>query len=142
MSHDLSVLLPHRAPMLLLNRLDAFSEEGAQATVELRENNPFLRPDGLLERAAYAEFMAQCFAAGAGALARLAKKPPATWGYLAALRDLAVHGDARLGETLTVAVHIVAALGPVTVLEGEVRSKDSVLATGQCKIFIPEKEHS
>ena len=140
MLHELSALMPHRAPMLLLSRLDAFSAEGAQATAELREGNPFLRPDGLLERAAYAELMAQCFAAGAGALARCAGKPPTAWGYLAALRDLAVHGDARVGETLAVSVTIVAVLGPVTVLEGEVRCADTLLATGQIKIFIPGQE--
>jgi predicted hotdog family 3-hydroxylacyl-ACP dehydratase len=131
-------LLPHRAPMLLLSGLDAFSEEGARATVELREGNPFLRSNGLLERAAYAELMAQCFAAGAGALARRVGKPPVAWGYLAALRDIAMYGDAHLGETLAVSVSIVAVLGPVTVLEGEVRSTDALLATGQLKIFIPE----
>jgi predicted hotdog family 3-hydroxylacyl-ACP dehydratase len=141
MFHDLSAIVPHRAPMLLLSRLDAFSEEGARATVELREGNPFLRADGLLERAAYAEIMAQCFAAGAGALARRAEKPPTGWGYLAALRDIAVHADARLGETLAVSVTLVAALASVTVVEGEVRSADRQLATGQLKIFIPEQEH-
>ena len=141
MLHDLMALLPHRAPMLLLSGLDAFSEAGARATADLREGNPFLRPDGLLERAAYAELMAQCFAAGAGALAKRAEKPPAAWGYLAGLRDVAVHADARCGERLTVAVNIMAALGPVTVVEGEVRSADALLATGQLKIFIPKEEH-
>ena len=140
MTGDLSDLLPHRAPMLLLSRLDDFSEEGARATVELREGNPFLRPDGLLERAAYAEFMAQCFAAGAGALARRSERSPASWGYLAAMRDIAVHADARCGETLAVSVRLTAALGPVTVLQGEVRSANELHATGQLKIFIPEKE--
>ena len=140
MSQDLSAFLPHRAPMLLLSRLDAFSAEGARATAELRAGNPFLRSDGLLERAAYVELMAQCFAAGAGALARQAEKPPAAWGYLAALRDIAIHGDARLGDTLTASVNLVTALGPVTVLEGEVRSADTLLARGQFKIFIPEQE--
>ena len=140
MPQDLSDLLPHRAPMLLLSRLDGFSETQAQATATLREGNPFLRPDGLLERAAYAELMAQCFAAGAGALARCLEKPPPAWGYLAALRDVAVYGDARCGETLAVSVSITASLGPITVVEGEVRSADALLAAGQFKIFIPEKE--
>lgn len=126
--------------MLLLSGLDEFSEKGARATVELRKDNPFLRPDGLLERVAYVEFMAQCFAAGAGALARRMETPPAAWGYLAALRDITVHADARLGETLAVSVALVAALGPVTVLDGEVRSANTLLATGQFKVFIPEKE--
>jgi predicted hotdog family 3-hydroxylacyl-ACP dehydratase len=84
--------------------------------------------------------MAQCFAAGAGAFARTTGKPPAAWGYLAALRDIAIHGDARLGDTLTISVHVVTALGPVTVLEGEVRSAGALLAAGQLKAFIPEQE--
>jgi len=140
MTYDLSLLLPHRAPMLLLSRLDDFSEKGARATADLREGNPFLRPDGLLERTAYAELMAQCFAAGAGALARLAEKQPAAWGYLAALRDIAVYADARCGESLDIAVTVVTTLGPVIVLEGEVRSAKTLLAAGQVKIFIPEEE--
>jgi predicted hotdog family 3-hydroxylacyl-ACP dehydratase len=126
--------------MLLLSRLDAFSEEEARGVAELREGNPFLRADGLLERAAYPELIAQCFAAGAGALDRLAEKPRAAFGYLAAMRDIAVYADARLGETLTIRVKLTAALGEVTVLEGEVRSADTLLATGQLKLFIPQQE--
>jgi len=134
-------VLPHRAPMLLLSSLDAFSAEGAQSTADLREGNPFLRPDGLLEHEAYAELMAQCFAAGAGAFARQAGTPPAAWGYLAALRDVIISGDARCGDSVTVSVHLTASLGPVTVLEGEVRSAaGALLATGQLKVFIPEQE--
>jgi len=137
----LEELLPHRPPMLLLSRLDAFSAEGAQAAAELREGNPFLRPDGLLERAAYAELMAQCFAAGAGAVARQTETPPAAWGYLAALRDVAISGDARCGDSLTVSVRLTASLGRITVMEGEVRSAtDALLATGQLKVFIPGQE--
>ena len=140
MSCDLPDLLPHRPPMLLLSRLDGFSATGSRATAELREGNPFLRPDGLLERAAYAELMAQCFAAGSGALARSVGKPPIVRGYLAALRDVAVHGDARLGETLAISVDLVAALSPATMLQGAVRSADRLLAAGRFTIFIPEKE--
>ena len=138
MIHDLSAILPHRAPMLLLTSLDDFSEAEARATAALQEGNPFLRADGILERTAYAELMAQCFAAGAGALARIANRPPTAWGYLAALRDVIVHDDARLGETLAVSATIAARLGPVLVIEGEVRCAARLLATGQFKIFIPE----
>ena len=144
MSHDLSAILPHRAPMLLVSRLDDFSAEGARATVELRADNPFLRPDGLLERAAYSELMAQCFAAGAGALARRMGKSPTAWGYLAALRDIVIHADARCGEILSVSVKVVATLGQLAVVEGEVRSANypagTLLAAGQFKVFIPEEE--
>ena len=64
---SLTAIVPHRAPMLLLSGLESFSSEEARATATVLEDNPFLRPDGKLERVAYAEIMAQCFAAGAGA---------------------------------------------------------------------------
>jgi len=63
---DLSAFLPRRAPMLLLSRLNAFAEEGARATVELQEGNPFLLPDGLLESAAHPELMAYTSPAPSG----------------------------------------------------------------------------
>jgi predicted hotdog family 3-hydroxylacyl-ACP dehydratase len=135
----LTALMPHRAPMLLLNTLESFSSEEARGTVEVHEGNPFLRPDGKLERAAYAEIMAQCFAAGAGASLHAAGRTCGGWGYLAALRDMAVHDDARLGQHLDVLVRVATRLGEVTVVEGEVRAEGRLLATGQFKIFIPEE---
>lgn len=146
MADNLLAILPHRAPMLLLSKLDAFSDVSARATVELQADNPFLRPDGLLERAAYPELMAQCFAAGAGALAKRLEKPPPAWGYLAALKNITFQADAHCGETLTVSVKIAATLGQVTVVEGEVRLANHpaapILATGQFKVFIPVEEQS
>ena len=137
---DLTTLMPHRAPMLLLDRLESFSHEGARGVVDICEGNPFLRSDGVLERVAYAEILAQCFAAGAGALQSQSGQKAATLGYLAALRDIAVHADAKLGQRLVAEVRVAARLGGVTVVDGEVRANGLLLASGQFKVFIPQEE--
>ncbi len=131
-------LLPHRAPMLLLDKLEGFSSEAAQATMNVTEENPFVRVDGLLERAAYPELLAQCLAAGAGAARRAAGHPPPNRGYLAALRHVMIYEDARLGDALRIAVRLTARLGQVMAVEGEVRKNGRLLAAGTFKVFLPE----
>ncbi|WP_297670610.1 3-hydroxyacyl-ACP dehydratase [uncultured Desulfovibrio sp.] len=135
---SLERLLPHRAPMLLLDELLEWSPEGARAAVRVREGNPFLRPDGTLERAAFAEMLAQCFAAGAGACLRHTGGTAPGVGYLAALRDVELLADARVGQKLTVATRVTARLGGVIAAEGDVCAGDLVLARGAFKVFIPE----
>ena len=125
--------------MLLLSKLDSFTSEEARATVALQEDNPFLRPDGKLERVAYAEIMAQCFAAGAGASLLAAGGSCAGWGYLAALRDVTVQADAQVGQCLNVLVRVSARLGEIVVVDGEVHAEGQLLAAGQFKIFMPEE---
>ena len=98
-----------------------------------------MRADGTLERVAYAEIMAQCFAAGAGASLLGAGGACAGWGYLAALRDVTVHADARVGQQLSVFVRIATRLGEITVVDGEVHAEGLLLANGQFKIFMPEE---
>ena len=136
---SLTALMPHRAPMLLLSGLESFTSEEARATVAVREDNPFLRPDGKLERVAYAEIMAQCFAAGAGASLLATGGSCAGWGYLAALRDVTIHAEAQVGQHLDVQVRISARLGEIAVVDGEIHADGQVLATGQFKIFMPEE---
>lgn len=136
---SLTAIVPHRAPMLLLSRLESFTSEEARATVAVQEDNPFLRPDGTLERVAYAEMMAQCFAAGAGASLLAAGGSSAGWGYLAALRDVVVHADAHVGQHLDVMVRVSARLGEIAVVDGEVHAEGQLLASGQFKIFMPEE---
>ena len=154
-------LLPHRPPFLLLDRLeqmDADLEKTASppvlahASLRVRADNPFVNADGRLEPVALAEIMAQCFAAAAGsaAQARLRAQPrlqaqtaaaaKATQGYLAALRDVRILGQATTGDLLDVSVRVTATLGQVSVVEGQVRCEDRLLAEGQCKIFVAEDE--
>ena len=58
---------------------------------------------------------------------------------LAALRDVTVHADAHVGQSLDVLVRVSARLGEIAVVDGEVHAEGQLLATGQFKIFMPEE---
>lgn len=62
-------LLPHRPPMVLLDRLVAFDDDGATARVVLSPDHPFARPQGVAAHVGI-ELMAQACGAHVGALAR------------------------------------------------------------------------
>lgn len=131
----LLALLPHRPPFLMLDTLDSAAPDAAQGTLTVRPDNPLVDADGRLEPVAYAEIMAQCFAAAAGAMH--AGQPPRL-GYLAGLRDMRVVGAAHIGDKLTARVRVMAVLGGIHVLEGDVRRDDAILAHGQVKIYVAE----
>jgi len=135
---SLTDLMPHRKPMLLLDGLQSFDQENAWAYLQIEADNIFLRPDELLERTIYPELIAQTFAAGAGAYLNSQEKDIPHWGYLAALRDITIHGDAQLGQRIEVHTKLIARLMNVIVVEGNVYCTGRLLASGQVKIFMPE----
>ncbi len=127
-------LLPHRPPMLLLDGPARISGDEAETTVHVRADHMFLTEDGRLDRVAFLEIMAQCFAAGAGA--RSSDGLPGM-GYLAGVREMVVHGDAHVGETLTVRTRPEARLGDIVVVRGEICSGSRMLAEARFKIYAP-----
>ena len=130
-------LLPHRAPMLLLESFDGVVDGEARCTVRTDGDNPYLRDDGTFERAAYAEMIAQCFAAAAGAAAGAAGGSATAPGYLAALKDVRVFADARAGDVLCATARHETSLGPIHVVSGEVRRGDERIACASLKLFLP-----
>ncbi len=137
MERALTDLLPHRAPMLLLESFDGVVDGEARCTVRTERNNPYLRDDGTFERAAYAEMIAQCFAAAAGAAASAAGGSAAAPGYLAALKDVRVFADACAGDVLHATARHETSLGPIHVVSGEVRRGDERIASASLKLYLP-----
>jgi predicted hotdog family 3-hydroxylacyl-ACP dehydratase len=71
----LTELLPHRPPMVLLDRLVHLEPERLEAEVTLTEASPFCE-DGRVGAWVGLEYMAQAVAALAGARSRLEGRPP------------------------------------------------------------------
>ena len=130
----LAALVPHRPPMLLLNVLTRAAESGAECGAQIAPDNLFLGPDGRLDRVALLELMAQCFAAGSGAVR--AKGAPGM-GYLAGMRDVRIHGDAGAGDFLNIRARPEGGLGDITLVRGEVSCGSRLLAEGLFKIYAP-----
>ena len=130
----LTALVPHRRPMLLLSALTRSGKSDAECRAEIAPDNLFLGPDGRLDRVALLEVMAQCFAAGSGA-AQTEGAPG--MGYLAGIRDVCIHGDAVVGDVLTIRARSEGGLGDISLVRGEVYCCSRLLAEGRFKIYAP-----
>jgi len=95
---DLSTLLPHRAPMVLVDGVEHADCDECVASFAVPAESPWVE-DGLLMRAAFVEIAAQTAALHAGLAAREAGGVPRN-GYLGMVSRFRVHGDAHVGDVL------------------------------------------
>lgn len=133
---DAATLVPHRRPMLLIDRLLACREDGGCVEAVVRPDNPFVDGQGRLEPLAAVELLAQAFAACKGYADLAAESGPGK-GFLVGVRKVALHGVARLGDTLMVNVAAKGEFDGFAVIEGEVRRDGELLASGSLKLWVP-----
>lgn len=94
-------LVPHRPPMLLLDRVLAHDADSVTCEVRIAAGSPFAE-DGRIPAVVGIEYMAQCVAAFAGLSARAQGQPPRI-GFLLGCRELTLAIDTfAVGDTLTV----------------------------------------
>jgi predicted hotdog family 3-hydroxylacyl-ACP dehydratase len=128
--------VPHRPPMLLLDRLVARTSESG--TVEARPSpaSIFAGRDGLLDPAVAVELMAQAYAAwyGYGELLSGGDLGP---GFLVGARRVSILAPLPAGEVLVVTVRGTGSFDRFVIVEGEVRCEGQLLATGTIKLWIP-----
>ncbi|MDR3175974.1 MAG: hypothetical protein LBU06_05530 [Desulfovibrio sp.] len=140
--------LPHAPPMLCLDSLLRASESAAEAEVVLGPGHILLH-EGLLCGAGYAELAAQTAGAMKGYAESRAKgdtggsQTSPGLGFLAAVQDFSVMGEARAGDTLRIRVGLRAEAAGVRLLEAEIyRVRDDapseILACGKLKVVVPE----
>jgi predicted hotdog family 3-hydroxylacyl-ACP dehydratase len=101
---EISKLLPHQAPMILIDQMVAFGDKHAICEVELRADSMFVE-QGRVRAAVGIEYMAQSVGAYAGMVNYLAGDPIRI-GYLLGLRQMDVkQAFFGVGDRLRVEVH-------------------------------------
>jgi predicted hotdog family 3-hydroxylacyl-ACP dehydratase len=102
---DLSELVPHEPPMLLLGALRTYDDESVTCTVRITADAMFVETRGeelCVPAVVGLEYMAQCVAAYAGLKARREGRPPRI-GFLIGCRELRLEVEAfSVGDTLDV----------------------------------------
>jgi len=95
-------LVPHRPPMLLLDRVLSYDGERVVCETVLEAGSPFVE-QGRVPAVVGIEYMAQAIAAGAGLSARDNGETAARMGFLLGCRDLAIAVDSfQVGDRLTI----------------------------------------
>ncbi len=130
----IEAILPHRAPMILLDRVEDDGEGRLCCSVRLREDSPFV-DDGRVSPVVAAEYMAQCVAAYSG-LKAVRRGDPVRIGYLLGTRslDLAVAAF-EVGEKLIVEVRHVWGDATLGQFDCTVRSAGRQVAAAVLNVF-------
>lgn len=141
---DLSLVLPHRPPMILLDELIAYDENSATAKVEIRADSLFADQQGHVPTWIALEFMAQTVAAYAGMTAIL-QGNPIQLGFLLGTRNCELaKSHFYSGELLIIHVERHARVGELDAFRGQVLNHPNrkVLANCILNVFQPkDSEH-
>jgi predicted hotdog family 3-hydroxylacyl-ACP dehydratase len=116
--------IPHRAPVVLVERV--VSRDATQATAEMTVREPWLR-DGALAPEALVEALAQTCAV-------YAQTDVARQGVLAKLNDFTFPARAREGERVTLVVRLQTRVGPLAAFESSAQVGDRIVARGELRV--------
>ncbi len=131
-------LLPHRPPMLLVNRVVDVQEKIGSAEAVVDPSHLFLREDGTLSPEVIGELVAQGFGV-CEACRRLDKGLTIDGGgYLSNLRDMEVFAPAHIGDRLTVKTEKIDECFNTHIVRGEVFCNERKLACATVYIFMWE----
>lgn len=124
-------LIPHQAPMRLIDSLDEVGDKTFVASVKIAPNNQFLASDGAMVESAYIEMIAQTLAAGNNF-----REQSNTGGMLAGVKDFFVHGSCRAGDELKIICTKKIKFDNWSIILGKVCRKNELIAEGELKIWM------
>lgn len=129
---DAAHVVPHKVPMLLIDRLLEMKERESTSEMTVREDMIFVGENGKLEDASYPEIVCQAIAAMEGF--REARNPYQE-GLLLGIKNFEILGSARIGDILRITVHKIAKIGDFGIVQGEVKKGSTVIARGEVKVW-------
>ena len=136
---DAERLIPHRAPMRLVDTLVSADDGCAVAESVLPRSAMMADGEGKIDEVAFVELIAQSYAAFKGYMDRMDGKPPGE-GFLVGVRHLEITGTAYAGDRLLTSIRTVAAIGGFAVVEGAVTRGDETLAAGILKLWLVDPD--
>jgi predicted hotdog family 3-hydroxylacyl-ACP dehydratase len=130
-------LIPHRAPMRLVDTLLSV-HEGCGATESVLPRTSMMADgDGRIDEVAFMEMIAQSYAAMKGYM-DLVEGKSAGEGFLVGVRRLEVTGRAYAGDRLLTSIRTGTTFGGFAVVEGSVTRGDETVASGIIKLWLAE----
>lgn len=133
---DILDLLPHRHPMVMVDRLVRVTNDEATSVFLVRPEN-ILAEKGLFSEEGVLEHMAQTAAALNG-FKQLAHGGSVKNGYIGGIKDLEVFALPAVGQELTTVARELHRVMGAVVLSAECRTAGQVVARCQLKVFIEE----
>ncbi|NOZ86463.1 MAG: hypothetical protein GXP49_09350 [Deltaproteobacteria bacterium] len=129
-------LVPHKAPMLLLDSISDVDEVHINAKASVAKDNPFLVPGAGLLPSALIEMVAQASAAIMGYNGYLQGAVP-PMGYLVSVKDTSIDLDRPIleGTSLEIEANLDNVMGDFAWYKGDVRLEDTIICTTTLMVF-------
>ncbi|MAL29123.1 MAG: 3-hydroxydecanoyl-ACP dehydratase [Thalassospira sp.] len=133
-------LVPHAAPMLLIDRVLNADAESLTAEVRITKNSLFFPPTHGVPAYVGIEYIAQSVAAYSGWRAQSAAPGTAPKiGYLLGTRKMTMACDGFAdGDALSIHVQNIFEDGEMGVFDGEVRKGDEILVSARINVYQPD----
>ncbi|MDA8430426.1 MAG: radical SAM protein [Geobacteraceae bacterium] len=131
---DVAHVIPHKPPMLLIDRLLEVKERASVSEMTVRADMIFVDENGHLDDASYPEIISQAVAAQEG-FRRFGGRNPLVEGFLLGIKNLEIFGDSYVGDTLRISLYKKAKFGDFGILSGEVYKGEELIARGEIKVW-------
>ena len=135
-NEDIKNLIPQRDPIMMVDKLIDVDGDVAVTSLTVRDDNYFIDENGLLAEPGLIEHIAQSDSAFAGyrAMASGAVIPPV--GYIGEVKRFHCYRRPYVDDELRTVITMGTEIAGVTVITGEIRLGDEIIADTQMKIFI------
>ena len=131
---DVTRVIPHKSPMLLIDRLLEVKERASVSEMTVRADMLFVDENGKLDGASYPEIISQAIAAQEG-FRRFGSRNAPLEGFLLGVKKLEILGDSCIGDTLRISLHKTAKFGDFGIISGEVYKGEELIARGEIKVW-------
>ena len=133
-ANDITLLIPQRAPFVMIDKLVYFNNEITRTNFIIKKGNVLIEDDHF-SAAGLVENIAQTAAARAGYIAGLEKKSVQV-GYIGAVKSLVINQLPSINDQLLTEVSVINQIFDVTIISGKVTCNDILIASCEMKIFI------
>jgi Predicted 3-hydroxylacyl-(acyl carrier protein) dehydratase len=128
-------LIPQQPPFVLVDKLITYGDDFIVSGFEIPHKHVLVNPDGVLTEAGVVEHFAQTIALHQGYDYFLRSMPPPV-GYIGSIRDFEIFRLPRAGDELQTSLQILQRLFGVTLVRGEVRLHEQIIAVGEMRTVI------
>lgn len=130
-------LIPQAPPFMLVDRIIAYDPQEIVSGFEIPADHVLIDENGHLSEAGLIENFAQTIALHQGYEYAL-RSLPAPVGYIGSIKNFEIQTLVPAGEKLNTKVEILQQMMGVTMVKGEVRWGDQVVAYGEMRTVIVE----
>ena len=130
-------LLPQQPPFIMVDKLLYFDQLTTITCLEVNQNNIFV-DNGIFTSSGLIENIAQTCAVRMGCINQFIYKENVKLGFIGSIKNLEIHRNPIIGETLTTSIKIVEEVFQMTLVQAEIKSNDETIVTAEMKIALSD----